>query len=1223
MYIKYVIIKKFKSYRELTYMEELSPEVNLVLGANGQGKSNFIDAIIFVLTDKYNGIRQEDKKFLLHEEPGETSNEISVELIIDNKSRKFPIDKDIISFTKIYRPHDNIEEYIVNQRKILKADANNLLESAGFLKIDPYYIIQQGRISNIINMTDENLFELFTEVTGTKTYEDKKTESLKIFEEAKDNKHKILKQNEEIKLYIFKLESQCDQLKDFEIIEKEQKACEFFIYQEKISDYQVNLDILQARINENKQDLGQFYSTENIIKKKKNEKLIEVDTKKQRLKYCKVKLESLDNELNNLQNKKIIKNVSTKTNIERKEALINKKRDTFEKIINLRKDIDLSNKELQIIKKKVTDINDVMKTIQFSYSKLNDSSELYLLRQNGSFISEKEKKEYIMNELKKINKLKEDINQKIISMSNIIEKDDEEIKNFKNKTKIIDEDCKSINEELKENNIIFEMNQLKKIENSNEIRKIMLEINSLNKDIENCNENIKISHDKLPNHELLEMILKIKDNNFEGFYGTLLDMINIESKFKYSCDIIAKDKLFSLIVRDYSTAQTILEFNKKNNGPVLTILPLDWNKDNRKLSYPSSSEILPLVKFISIKDNLKGISEDDILPIVNKVFGKTLIVKSYDIGVKFAKETKMNCITPDNEVIYSGGFVTKVGYYDFKRERSGLYNDVIENKKLISVMESEKKNFDERRFFLQNSETKLLRDMQELFSKKKTLMANLENKNQELHNISEETVNLSSLIVKKKEMLDSLFEEKKINEDKIKAYNNILINKDLSKLTDEDIKQLESVNVQKVEMENQLLELQRSLNSILQKKAILENKINDELLKQENDLNKNLKELSIEEESLMGITDTIKNNEDNYNNIDLEKYEIVINDRKNCIIKVIKQLEIEIESIRKEIESFSNEELKVSEKVSKEESSLNTLILQLNSLASKKEEFLKKIGILGQIQPELIDKLIKLKNQQINLHNNESSISIDVKDPDKVNKFLEPIFLKLDKLNKSMKNFEKINRFALEDYQNFTKKREEIKDYLIDLEKKEKEIFNVLKTLDENKDKAILNTFQIIKQNFITIFKDIVPNGFADLKLYNKYSENSQISQENGKSNSVQILVSFSGNPNYLQSMNQLSGGQKTAVAISLIFAISKVEPPPFYILDEVDSALDPNFRNNLSKLIGNLSKNNQFLITTFKPELIDCSQNIYQTRFQNKTSNLLKINKENAANLIKEITNK
>jgi len=230
-------------------MEELSSEVNLILGANGQGKSNFLDAIIFVLTDKYNGLRQEDKKLLLHEEPGEVNSEISVELLIDNKSRKFPLDKDLISLTKIYRVSDNSEEYIINQKKILKADANNLLESAGFLKTEPYYIIQQGKISNLINMSDENLFELFTEVTGTKIYEEKKQESLKIFEEAKENKMKIVKQSEEIAKYINKLESQCEQLKDFEKLEKEQKACEFFIYQEKVADYQVNIDDLQAQIN--------------------------------------------------------------------------------------------------------------------------------------------------------------------------------------------------------------------------------------------------------------------------------------------------------------------------------------------------------------------------------------------------------------------------------------------------------------------------------------------------------------------------------------------------------------------------------------------------------------------------------------------------------------------------------------------------------------------------------------------------------------------------------------------------------------------------------------------------------------------------------------------------------------------------------------------------------------------------------------------------------------
>ena len=115
MYIKYVLIKKFKSYRELAYMEELNPAVNLVIGANGHGKSNFLDAIIFVLTDKYSNLRQEDKKLLVHEEPGEEITQISVELILDNKSRRFPIDKDTINIVKIYHVNENKEEIQINQ----------------------------------------------------------------------------------------------------------------------------------------------------------------------------------------------------------------------------------------------------------------------------------------------------------------------------------------------------------------------------------------------------------------------------------------------------------------------------------------------------------------------------------------------------------------------------------------------------------------------------------------------------------------------------------------------------------------------------------------------------------------------------------------------------------------------------------------------------------------------------------------------------------------------------------------------------------------------------------------------------------------------------------------------------------------------------------------------------------------------------------------------------
>ena len=102
MHIYSITMKNFKSYRDFILMEYLDPTINLIIGENGHGKSNFMDAILFVLTDKYSNLRHEDKKQLVHEEIGEEIKEIFVELVMDNKERKIPIDKDLIKIKKIY-----------------------------------------------------------------------------------------------------------------------------------------------------------------------------------------------------------------------------------------------------------------------------------------------------------------------------------------------------------------------------------------------------------------------------------------------------------------------------------------------------------------------------------------------------------------------------------------------------------------------------------------------------------------------------------------------------------------------------------------------------------------------------------------------------------------------------------------------------------------------------------------------------------------------------------------------------------------------------------------------------------------------------------------------------------------------------------------------------------------------------------------------------------------
>ena len=118
--IKHIILKRFKSYREMLYMDELSKGINLIIGANGNGKSNFLDSIIYVLTDKYQNMRQEDKKLLLHEDitdKADDSAKLSVELVLDNKSHRFPIEKDQISIMKSFDTKEGKEEIVINQKR--------------------------------------------------------------------------------------------------------------------------------------------------------------------------------------------------------------------------------------------------------------------------------------------------------------------------------------------------------------------------------------------------------------------------------------------------------------------------------------------------------------------------------------------------------------------------------------------------------------------------------------------------------------------------------------------------------------------------------------------------------------------------------------------------------------------------------------------------------------------------------------------------------------------------------------------------------------------------------------------------------------------------------------------------------------------------------------------------------------------------------------------------
>merc|ERR1712178_255985 len=128
-------------------------------------------------------------------------------------------------------------------------------------------------------------------------------------------------------------------------------------------------------------------------------------------------------------------------------------------------------------------------------------------------------------------------------------------------------------------------------------------------------------------------------------------------------------------------------------------------------------------------------------------------------------------------------------------------------------------------------------------------------------------------------------------------------------------------------------------------------------------------------------------------------------------------------------------------------------------------------------------------------------------------------------------------------------------------------------------------------------------------------------SEASGRARGVRIEVSFTGQETTFLSMAQLSGGQKTVVAIALIFAIQRLEPAPFYLFDEIDAALDTQYRSAVARLIARNAKNAQMVITTFRPEIIEAANQCYRVTQKNRVSRIECVTREDAKQVLEEQT--
>lgn len=216
-----------------------------------------------------------------------------------------------------------------------------------------------------------------------------------------------------------------------------------------------------------------------------------------------------------------------------------------------------------------------------------------------------------------------------------------------------------------------------------------------------------------------------------------------------------------------------------------------------------------------------------------------------------------------------------------------------------------------------------------------------------------------------------------------------------------------------------------------------------------------------------------------------------------------------------------------------------------------------------------------------------------------------------------------MNKKALDQFLSFSEQKEKLYKRKEELDIGNEKIHELMQNLEMRKVEAIQFTFKQVAQNFTKVFKKLAPQGSGFLVLKTKNNESTAVEHTEVESSDafigIGIRVSFTGADAEMREMNQLSGGQKSLVALALIFSIQKCDPAPFYLFDEIDQALDAQHRKAVADMIHELSGQAQFITTTFRPELLENAHKFYGVKFRNKVSHVDCVTKEEARDFVED----
>ena len=1163
MYLKRLELQGFKSFADKTILEFM-PGITSVIGPNGSGKSNISDAIRWVLGEQsmksLRGSKSMDIIF------AGTQNRKSLgfaeaSLVFDNTDGTLPIEyTEVIVTRKIYRSGET--GYFINKTPCRLKDVLELFMDTGIGK-DGYSIIGQGKIDEILSNKSEDRRHIFEEAAGIVKYRTRKEESEKKLEHTKLNLLRINDILTEIETNIEPLKTQSEKAKKYLNLREELKSIEIGLFLYNIQKYKKDLEdivkedeIYQTQCKDEEGRLERIKQLKEELKTQIDEITNQIENISNLGFESQKEIEMLNSDIN-VANTRINNNKENKIRYEKEieelqvriQELQEEVKQKEEKKDNLKQNREKFAKELEEKEKELAEItkNLSQKELEIEAQKQqveqNTDRKYDLQAQNNTQDANYE------NDEKRQKQIKQEVTTQISELDSTRLKKEEIAKDF------YDIDSKR-NKVLKE---LEEMNTQK--EQANEkIKNYDTQINTLTNEMRMKESRLRFlietEREKEGYIKSVKSLLKDCENIKElgkGMHGVLANNIEVPEEYQTAIEMCLGASLQNIVTDTEEDAKKLVEHLRKNNLGRASFLPITAVK-GKKLDKIKGHE----KGYIGIASDLIKYDKKYEQIILN-LLGRTVIVDNMDTAVKVAKQNAytFRIITLEGDVInpsgaITGGSVAKktVNILGRGKEIEKLEKQVNELKQKIENIEKQKQDYIdsiENTLEIVVGLEKELQEMEITYATQK----------QRLESIEENIDRIEKRIAKLKE------EEQFLEKDK----------QEIQKKKQEIEEEIKNINTNTEE-----------LTKIITEYA----ELNKDTQKQVDDLNFDITNLKISvssfdeseasmEEIKERIQTEIENTSKNIEN-KTRQIEEIKQDNFN-LEKSIEETKEKIEQVKQDVESSS----------SKIEQLKQDRIDKNDKLKKQEEEISNKFNIIEDLKAQIVKIEVRKTKLEEDIQNIINKMWEEYElTPNAITDYQKPENItltqkKVNGLRKEIKELGSVNIDSIEEYKNLKERYDFMCEQRVDLEDTMNKLRKIITDMTTIMKEQFKEQFELINKNFAEVFKELFGGGNANLTLTD---------EENILECGIEITVQPPGKK--LQNMMLLSGGEKAFTAIALLFAILKINPAPFCVLDEIEAALDDVNVYRYAEYLKKFTKQTQFLVITHRKGTMEAADTVY-----------------------------